>query len=50
MRSSVAAAIVYVTVLLVLDVAARRHGFGLDWWRAGVADAALIRGVRGGGR
>ena len=41
---SIAAAAVYVAVLLVLDVAARRGSFGFDWWRAGVADAALIRG------
>jgi membrane associated rhomboid family serine protease len=44
LERSVAAAAVYVGVLLAIDLAARRGGFGLDWWRAGVADAALIRG------
>jgi membrane associated rhomboid family serine protease len=43
-RWSVGAALVYGGVLVALDLAARRESFGLDWWRAGVADAALIRG------
>jgi membrane associated rhomboid family serine protease len=41
---SMAAAVVYVVVLLAFDVASRRNAFGLDWWHAGVADAALIQG------
>jgi len=40
---SVAAAMVYAAVLVAFDVASRRNGFGLDWWHAGVADAALIQ-------
>ena len=40
---SVAAALVYAAVLVAFDVASRRNAFGLDWWRAGVADAALIQ-------
>lgn len=41
---SVAAAMVYAVVLVAFDVASRRNGFGLDWWHAGVADAAQIQG------
>jgi membrane associated rhomboid family serine protease len=40
---SVAAALVYVVVLIGLDLASRRETFGFDWWRAGVADAGAIR-------
>lgn len=40
---SVAAALVYAGVLLAFDAASRRNAFGLDWWRAGTADAALIQ-------
>jgi len=40
---SVAAALVYVVVLIALDLASRRESFGFDWWRAGVADATAIR-------
>ena len=40
---SVAAAVVYALVLVAFDVASRRNAFGLDWWHAGVADAALIQ-------
>ena len=39
----VAAALVYAGMLVALDVASRRGSFGLDWWHAGVADAALIQ-------
>ena len=42
-RWSVGAALVYCGVLVALDVASRRESFGLDWWHAGVADAALIQ-------
>ena len=42
-RWSVGAALVYGGMLLALDLAARRDSFGLDWWHAGVADAAMIR-------
>jgi len=42
-RWSVGAALVYCAVLVALDLAARRESFGLDWWHAGVADAAMIR-------
>jgi membrane associated rhomboid family serine protease len=41
---SVGAALLYGAVLVGLDLASRRQLFGLDWWRAGVADALLIRG------
>ena len=37
------AAGVYVVLLLLIDVARRRQLFGLDWWRAGYADARLIQ-------
>jgi membrane associated rhomboid family serine protease len=40
---SVAAALVYVGTLVAFDLASRRGSFGLDWWHAGVADAALIQ-------
>ncbi len=42
-RWSVGAALVYCAVLVALDFTARRDSFGLDWWHAGVADAAMIR-------
>jgi len=42
-RWSAIAAAVYVVVLLAFDAASRRGGFGLDWWRAGTADAAQIQ-------
>ncbi len=41
---SVAAAMAYAAVLVAFDAASRRNGFGLDWWHAGMADAALIQG------
>jgi membrane associated rhomboid family serine protease len=44
MRWSVGAAWVYAGVLVALDLAQRRDGFGLDWWAAGLADAAMIMG------
>ncbi len=40
---SFAAAVAYIVILVALDVAKRRGSFGGDWWRSGVADAALIR-------
>jgi len=40
---SVAAALTYVGILIAFDVASRRGSFGLDWWHAGAADAALIQ-------
>ena len=40
---SVAAALIFGAVLVALDLVSRRNGFGLDWWRAGMADAALIQ-------
>jgi membrane associated rhomboid family serine protease len=40
---SIAAAIAFIFILVALDVAKRRGSFGGDWWRAGIADAALIR-------
>jgi membrane associated rhomboid family serine protease len=43
-RWSIAAALVYVAVLLAIDLASRREAFGFDWWRAGAAQAAQIRG------
>jgi len=43
-RWSIVAALVYAAVLVAFDLAARRESFGFDWWRAGVADAAVIRG------
>ena len=42
-RWSVAAALVYAGTLVAFDVASRRGSFGLDWWHAGMADAALIQ-------
>jgi len=39
---SVAAAMVYAGILVAFDVVSRRGSFGLDWWHAGMADAALI--------
>jgi rhomboid protease GluP len=41
---SVGAALLYGAVLVAVDLASRRESFGLDWWRAGVADALTIRG------
>jgi membrane associated rhomboid family serine protease len=43
LRWSVAAALVYVVVLVGLDLASRRESLAFDWWRAGVADAGAIR-------
>ena len=40
---SVVAALVYAGTLVAFDVASRRGSFGLDWWHAGMADAALIQ-------
>jgi membrane associated rhomboid family serine protease len=40
---SVGAALAYAAVLVLVDLAQRRGSFGLDWWDAGLADAALIR-------
>jgi len=40
---SVAAALVYAGTLIAFDLASRRGLFGLDWWHAGMADAALIQ-------
>ena len=42
-RWSLGAALVYCGLLVALDVASRRESFGLDWWHAGVADAAMMR-------
>jgi len=43
-RLGVFAAAAYAFILLLFDVARRREALGLDWWKAGCADAALIRG------
>ncbi len=40
---SIGAALVYLALLVLFDMAQRRESFGLDWWRAGLADAELIR-------
>ncbi len=40
---SVVAAMVYAATLVAFDVVSRRQSFGLDWWHAGMADAALIQ-------
>lgn len=40
---SVVAAMVYAAVLLAFDAASRRNGLGVDWWHAGLADAAQIQ-------
>jgi membrane associated rhomboid family serine protease len=39
----VSAAIVYAVLLVLAFATERRETFGLDWWSAGCADAALIR-------
>lgn len=44
LRWSIVAALAYGAVMVVLDLASRRKSFGVDWWHAGVADAALIQG------
>jgi membrane associated rhomboid family serine protease len=42
-RWSIGAASVYVGTLVAFDLASRRGSVGLDWWHAGLADAALIQ-------
>jgi rhomboid protease GluP len=42
-EGSVGAAMVYILALMAFDAASRRGLFGLDWWRAGAASAALMR-------
>jgi membrane associated rhomboid family serine protease len=43
LRWSIVAALAYGAALVAFDLASRRGSFGLDWWHAGVADAAMIR-------